>query len=246
MHPSGGLTYHLKALRYRHSLWRPFRETVGLWLSTWTPPQTKLLLFGSSGGYCVPPAFLRKFSEVTCIEPDVFARMILRRRLPRVRFATLYHLLNQVSFLEWQKFLHEHRDHAVLFSNVLGQLAFLQTSNIEKALEQLFSALETSSWASFHDLFSTTEPILQDQSILISENFQILPYFSSVLPIAATVINHETFNVTQKFAKGAVPASWWRISPRANHLIGFMAQVNDGANLQRDKESRSPAPDLLA
>ena len=48
LHASGGLIWHLRALRYRNSLWQPFRQTVQAWLESWQPPTDKLLIVGTS------------------------------------------------------------------------------------------------------------------------------------------------------------------------------------------------------
>ena len=48
--PSGGLVYHLRALRYGATLWRPFREVIGEWLVHHLPPDDELVLVGPSGG----------------------------------------------------------------------------------------------------------------------------------------------------------------------------------------------------
>lgn len=62
--PSGGLTYHLRALRWRRRLWAPFRAQVAAWLAAWQPPCSELLLLGPSAGYTLDPAFLSRFAAI--------------------------------------------------------------------------------------------------------------------------------------------------------------------------------------
>lgn len=80
--PSGGLTYHLRALRWRRRLWTPFRAQVAAWLAAWQPPCSELLLLGPSAGYTLDPAFLSRFAAIHAVEPDPLAHWLLRRRFP--------------------------------------------------------------------------------------------------------------------------------------------------------------------
>jgi hypothetical protein len=78
--PTGGLVYHLRALRYGRA-WRPFRAAIERWLVQVLPPGEQLVLVGPSAGHCLPLEHLRRFQRLVVLEPDAVARMLLRRRL---------------------------------------------------------------------------------------------------------------------------------------------------------------------
>ena len=81
---SGGLGYHLRALRFRHSLWAPYIATVQRWLHDWRPPTDTLVVVGPSAGYALDAAFLARFRSVRALEPDPLARTLLRRRFAQI------------------------------------------------------------------------------------------------------------------------------------------------------------------
>jgi hypothetical protein len=78
--PSGGLTYQLRALRYRRGLWAGFHATVAGWLSDWQPNARTLVIVGPNAGHALPPGFLERFEQVIALEPDPIARHLLARR----------------------------------------------------------------------------------------------------------------------------------------------------------------------
>lgn len=155
-HPSGGLFYHLRARRYRATLWRPFHAAVAAWLAAWQPGRPHLVLVGPSGGYALPAPFLQRFARVTVLEPDPLARFILARRFPGVafRFAASAGLARPEGFA-W--LAERHPDAALLFCNLLGQEPIGQGAGFERGvwLAGLASALSGRAWASWHDLAST-------------------------------------------------------------------------------------------
>ena len=53
--PSGGLVYHLRALRHRHG-WQPYADRLAGWLQAWSPPCRSLVLIGPSAGWTLPAA----------------------------------------------------------------------------------------------------------------------------------------------------------------------------------------------
>jgi hypothetical protein len=124
--PSGGLVYHLRALRYGATLWRPFREAIGAWLVHHLPPGDELVLVGPSGGHCLPLAHLRRFRHLRVLEPDPLARLVLRPRVRGthvefdVRDRVLTPLLAGDAGLE--AVLADCPRAAILFCNLLGQL----------------------------------------------------------------------------------------------------------------------------
>ncbi len=64
--PTGGLVYHLRALRHRRGLWAPFHRAVANWLAGWQPGR-ELVIVGPSAGYALPAGFLMRFERVTAL-----------------------------------------------------------------------------------------------------------------------------------------------------------------------------------
>lgn len=167
--PSGGIVYHLRATRYRTSLWAPFRERVGAWLAQHLGSAPELLLVGSSAGHCLPLVELARYPKLTALEPDGLAGALLRLRLPRVlvepRDLLLRPLLEDRPALD--AYLGQRPGAAVLFCNVLGQLSFGLSDEQQAKFEREFRrrilpALAGRAWASFHDRWSFdlgTEPV---------------------------------------------------------------------------------------
>ena len=73
--PSGGLTYQLRALRYRRSLWAGFHAAVAGWLSDWQPDGSTLVIVGPNAGHALPPGFLERFEQVVALDLENPARM---------------------------------------------------------------------------------------------------------------------------------------------------------------------------
>jgi hypothetical protein len=153
LHASGGLVWHWRALRYRNSLWKEFRQTVHGWLQVWQPPTDKLLIVGPSAGYTLDEAFLQRWREVVVLEPDPLARWLLRRRFPSIdwRFEDLDILHSDAPGMLDERFA----NHAVLFSNVLGQMTPRTANEARRWLLALRKNLGTHHWASYHDVIST-------------------------------------------------------------------------------------------
>ena len=142
------LFYHYRSLRYGKRLWGSHQVKVASFLNDWNPKGDELLLFGPSGGYSLPEAFIRKFSKIIAVEPDPVARLVFEKRF-------------QVK-PEWvkQPVQFNHRDDLarfapftgpVLFCNVLGQIPMKNTSSFRRVLHPF---LEGRSFASYHDAMS--------------------------------------------------------------------------------------------
>lgn len=149
--PSGGLVYHLRALRHRRGLWAPFHRVLAGWLAGWQPERRELVIVGPSAGYALPAGFLARFGRVTALEPDPLARRLLARRpdAGRLGFSRL-DCLASADGLAWLAATHP--DAAILFSNVLGQR--LAPGGDWRPL--LARHLAGHAWASYHDVISTT------------------------------------------------------------------------------------------
>lgn len=163
--PAGGVNYHLRARRHMKQLWEPFRWFLGEWLLGWQPPERGLLLVGPSAGYNLQPFLFERFEHVIVLEPDPLARWLFKRRLarapldrrPRLEFIAADHLVHHPERLG--RLLEQSGQPALLFANVIGQLATLldddgSGASLEPARAAVRAALPGRSWASFHDRVS--------------------------------------------------------------------------------------------
>jgi hypothetical protein len=159
LHPSGGLIYHLRAWRWRRTLWAPFHDQVRRWLTDWRPQVERLVLVGPSGGYALSRQFLERFAGITVLEPDPLARRILARRFPDRRFAweTAPWAPGPDAF---RGLAERHPGAAFLFCNLLGQELVGEPAGLERRdwLKHLGADLAGLPWASWHDLASTARP----------------------------------------------------------------------------------------
>jgi hypothetical protein len=161
--PSGGLVYHLRALRYRRSLWLPFRRALSEWLDARLPEGKEIVLVGPSAGHCLPLTKLRRASKLVMLEPDPVARRLLALRLRgpalelEARDLLFEPMLSGGAGLDA---LLERRPHAtLLFCNVLGQLHFGVSDADERRFQtefrrRVWPALQNRAWLSFHDRWS--------------------------------------------------------------------------------------------
>lgn len=158
LHPSGGLFYHLRALRHRRALWAPFHDQVGRWLSDWRPPCDRLVLIGPSAGYALPRAFLERFHEIQVLEPDPLARRLLRRRFAGIPLA--FAELDLAAADGPAQLARRYPWSAFLFCNLLGQQLVGSRPDFDRRtwLASLEAALAGRDWASWHELISTEQP----------------------------------------------------------------------------------------
>jgi hypothetical protein len=167
LNPAGGLRYHTRAL-FGGQLWAPYRSALAAWLARFEPNAERAILVGPSAAHCIPDAFLRRFTELTLLEPDPIAGWLLTRRLrrlglpaPRVerKDQLIRPLLDGTTGLA--ELLQASAGSCVIFCNVLGQTRFL-LQDVEflafKAAfrEHVLPALEQRAWLSFHDRLSGT------------------------------------------------------------------------------------------
>lgn len=175
---SGGIGYHLAALRFASHLWQPFRDDLARELRRRIPDpaRTDLVLIGPSGGYCFDPRFLAEFRSITAVDMDPLAGAIFRKRLiegggaeaaSRLRFVRQDFLRNleaeSWNLVNWLATLGAPAGAVVLFSNLLGQLGLLHGgSRMAEIGDGLATALRANlPWISFHDRFSVkmTSPL---------------------------------------------------------------------------------------
>jgi hypothetical protein len=156
--PTGGLIYHLRARRYRNSLWLPFRQQLSGFLDDWQPSERELLILGPSGGYTLPTDFLERFKKIYLFDPDRLAPMFFAKNHPGLNVEWSRENLifdgKQFSAKKLGSWLREKKV-AVLFSNILGQLPLLgDVEGMQAWWHDLQPALATHSWLTYHDLFS--------------------------------------------------------------------------------------------
>lgn len=215
---SGGLTYHWRALRYQHTLWRPFCVQVAQWLAGWQPPQRSLLIVGPSAGYSLPAGFLARFSRISILEPDPLARRLLSRRFPGAGFVA-GNLDCMASLAGPACLAAEYPDSAILFSNVIGQRLEELPSGWAQSLQ---ASLYQHSWASYHDIISTEVPPTTSEACRRQGREtleQVLAAFWQTAELS--LHDHCTF--------AAIPAqeyAIWQILPSRFHLIGWRSQIS--------------------
>ncbi|MFM7396297.1 MAG: hypothetical protein ACKO42_04190 [Gammaproteobacteria bacterium] len=215
---SGGLKWHFRALRYRR-LHEPFRRAIATFLQAWNPASTHLIIVGPSAGWFLPNSFLRLFSRLTLIDLDTSAPLFFNWRHGRVlRDARTAYEWVHADFVDCLPgLLSQHPKASVLFCNVLGQLG-LERQDYETHLAQLSRGLEGRSWASFHDLYSS--------SILAGELSGASPFTSTEimdtrmlqrLGCSGEWTDHGTGRV---LPEGALRHYFpWRITPTRFHWI---------------------------
>jgi hypothetical protein len=215
--PSGGLAYHLRALRFRRSLWRPFVLQVAAWLDEWRPPCGELVLVGPSGGYSLPEAFLARFAAVHVLEPDPLARAILRRRFGKVAYR--FHALDCLGPQAGPEQLAATFPHAaILFCNVLGQV--WDAGAFPARAAGLEAALARQHWASYHDLLSA--------AAAPGESIPNDPLRCSAKALAKALWAGQPIAVTDH-GSGCLGGpqtrlALWQLSPAAWHVVAWCAQ----------------------
>ena len=157
--PSGGLRWHLRAWRHRR-IHDPFRHDIGRFLQSWDHGSKELLVVGPSAGWFLPQSFLLRFSRLVLIDLDTSAPIFFRLRHGRaLRQCGVDTDWIQEDFVEClPRLLAMSREPAVLFCNVLGQLA-LERTDADARLAELPALLTEHRWASFHDRFSARVPV---------------------------------------------------------------------------------------
>ncbi|MCU0842567.1 MAG: hypothetical protein MUC79_12740 [Thiobacillaceae bacterium] len=214
-HPSGGLRYHLRALRYRDGLWRPYRRAVASWLEDWRPPPKHLVLVGPSGGYTLTEAFLACFARVTVLEPDPLARAVLRRRFTGVVFDRAEPLRDPADLPR------RFPDAAFLFCNLLGQAwqGLPASQSVQPA--EVVKALAGRDWASYHDVVSTRRPADAEGPVELDR----LPTLEALLGRfwrggALEIVDHGTHGLCPEWRRAYVV---WPLTPRQHQLVEWLA-----------------------
>lgn len=247
LNPTGGLRYHVRAWRYRRTLWAPFVRAVSRWLFEWRPPEGSIVLVGPSGGYCIDLSFLRRFDEVVVVDTDPIARWIFARRarvaLAGARTQLRFDANDYLSPVEGRfetrgvrALCERYPAHAVLFCNVLGQLPLLgpdpteENTDVEFVggfewwLRALPSTLGARSWASFHDRLSGTmrpKLALEGESCEWRASPALVDAFYAQTDRDEDVLNdHRTSELAVDRARLEL---LWELVPSAFHLVEAIA-----------------------
>ncbi|MDD3354654.1 hypothetical protein [Zoogloea sp.] len=218
LHPSGGLVYLLRALRYRNRLWAPFHAQVAAWLEGWNPGHDRLILIGPNAGHALPPGFLDRFQQVVALEPDPLARLGLRRRTPgtRLSFSSLDCLADDHGLARLAR---AYPDSAILFCNVLGQV----DAPGGRWSDLILHHLSGHAWGSYHDVISTRRQPERQASAhaLRPERLEAtLSRFWSGGELA--VVDHGTHCLGEQ---GPFSYALWQITPKDWHLVEWACQA---------------------
>jgi hypothetical protein len=231
--------YHLRASRYRRSLWQPFVRSLGGWLAQIETPNTRLILVGPSAGYCLRDEFFQRFEEVVLCEPDPLALWLLSSRLERLG---IRHVVRRADDLLIAPLLHgelglggllEQEPHSALaFCNVLGQVRFLLSeSDFERWLgafrERIAPRLAGRAWFSFHDRVSgelaprLEAPCLSPRAL---DDGELLARFYATAPERARpfeLTDHHTARIFPRELPRAYFA--WQLAPARHYLVEGVA-----------------------
>jgi len=214
---SGGLFYHLRALRFRRRFWESHQSGVKAFLDSWNPTAKSLTLIGTSAGYSLPTEWLNRFESITAYEPDGMARFLFERihglKPKWIKYRFPFHGADPIARLPKD-------GSAVLFCNVLGQIEIPNTHRLQRSLELHLSDRE---WASYHDALSGEgiEFDLED----VGPGRALLPQMKEWVYVRSRTRGEIQINAHHapdlfKTTKALVFRYWqWRITPAQTHLI---------------------------
>jgi hypothetical protein len=227
---SGGIGYHLAALRYASRLWNPFREDLARELADRipAPEETDLVLVGPSGGYCFDPAFFRRFRSILAVDLDPLAGPILRERVAGVRFIRqdFFRELESAGWdlARWANGIQAPSSATILFANLLGQLGFLfgesRVAEIEAGLSRALRSERK--WISFHDRFSVRvgpAPRVFLEYALRPTSRDLAEAWTAKWPIPAGEIFEHEIGGWIEAARSSYRYFPWRLDARRTQLI---------------------------
>jgi hypothetical protein len=211
------VVYHWRALRYRRALWRPFCEQTARWLQHWLPPEKILLIVGPSAGYTLPREWLTRFSRIDVLEPDPLARWLLARRFPGLDFHA--GVIDCFASPDGPARLAQaYPGYAILFSNVICQV--LDAGQAVAWRDALLTAMQGRSWATYHDVVSTTTPPRCAQSVESDAGISlesVLQHFWQAAMLE--VYDHGGYRLVPQNTAYSV----WSITPQQHHLVAWNA-----------------------
>lgn len=151
--------------------WRGFRSgrrwartmtQIEDWLIQAPSGHDQLIILGASAGWMMPPSFLARFRDITCVDLDLLGRWLFRWRF-RSLFAQADRRLSYQlgdAHLLLPRLLRSQPRALILFDNFLG-LDSLYTRDLgltQSRLSALRVLLMGRSWGSIHDRYSGPAP----------------------------------------------------------------------------------------
>ena len=221
--PSGGPVWHWRAL-WRQWRWAGFKTELAQHLAHWNPPSERLLLMGPSAGWCLPTSFLTRFKTIDAVDIDPLAPALFRFNhglaLARAGTSLNFHKMNL--FKAFDSILEAYPEHAILFSNVLGQHLFHDEdqTRAQATIEAVKLSLSKRYWASFHDRLSGAYPQGKElppaQSVPHAIESATL---ASDLGLAGQWLDHLTVNVLPEGTERHLMA--WPLLADWLHIVEF-------------------------
>ena len=222
---TGGLGWHLRALRYRRSLWAGYLTYTAQFLEDWSSQALQpagvdqLVVVGASAGWSLPPQWLRGFSAIMLIDPDPLAPWLFKRNHP-LQSRQTRQWLRQTFESVLPECLAARPQAAVLFNNLLGQLRLVSPDldATERQLAQIRASLMGRHWASFHDRLSgdwaqaqRSTPVLRASGPI--DNAALTKSFAK----GGEWLDHLTSQVLPTNAPRIIYP--WRITPDRLHVV---------------------------
>jgi hypothetical protein len=239
LNPAGGLRYHVRAWASGER-WDGFRASLASWLAELELGSSRALLVGPSAGYTFPDAFLRRFSDVTVLEPDPIAGFLLTRRLrrlgiPELKLEPRDQLISPLidggpGLIE---LLDADPERALVFGNVLGQTGFLlgdaDFERFKSAFrERLWPRLEGRGWLSFHDRLSGNLAPTFSGRFCAPQRLDDASVLRELYPANADGATVELFDHrSDGFFPSTLPHTYfaWPIDRTRHHLIEAVASA---------------------
>lgn len=242
LNPAGGLRYHARAA-FGARLWAPYRVALGHWLAKFEPNSECAVLVGPSAGHCISDAFLRRFTDLTVLEPDPIAGFLLAQRLKKLNQPTLRiergdQLVRPL--LDGTRGLPELLDAkpgaCVVFCNLLGQTRFLMTDDESVRFKAAFRQrvlpmLEQRAWLSFHDRLSGSLRPAFETPLTAPARLTDAEVLRDLYPAPSGVARSELLDHdSDGFFPARLPHSYfvWQIDRARWHLIEAVASSGAG------------------
>ena len=232
LNAAGGVRYHVRALLAGRD-WQPFRSALASWLAAFEASAERAVWVGPSAGYTFPDEFLRRFAQITVLEPDPIAAHLIGRRLRRLGIVTqiersdllIRPLLDDGDGLA--EMLLADPAASLIFGNVLGQTRFLvQDPDFERMKrafrERIVPLLATRAWLSIHDRLSGTLAPSFQQPYTAPSRLDDAAVLRELYPSAPTGAEIELFDhESEGFFPSQLAHTYfhWQIDRGRHHLI---------------------------
>tara|TARA_Y100000590_G_C15706597_1_gene1008840 strand:- start:1034 stop:1759 length:726 start_codon:yes stop_codon:yes gene_type:complete len=229
--PTGGLSYHLRAFRYKRNLWSPFISQVHSEIQSWKSPGKALLLIGPNAGYSLPLSYLSQWEKIEVLEPDPIARFFLKKKLGLFSYNSrdfFFDLEDESMDYQIVHLFEEYSDYDWIFCNFLGQLQSLYPESKKeihphwiKTFQDLL--LKKNHWFSYHDLFSAP----QKPKIEAIDSQKFISYDDFIRRVYSTeretlyINDHQTWKLFEPFPLEERRWASWEIHPAYTHIIEF-------------------------